>query len=93
MLRCENVLLAVCSAWRVGESEMNRLTHQWRGTSVLESLQSSCRTKNLQTATGTVTVKAWVLAKKGHLFNGATLEENDVTVLNDCLKSTFRVLP
>lgn len=70
-----------------GESEMNRLTHQLRGTSVLKSPESSCRTKELHTATGMVRVKAWVLAKKGHLFSKATLEENSATVISDHLKS------
>ena len=71
-----------------GESEMNKLTHQLRGTSVLKSQESSCRTKKLHTATGMVRVKAWVLAKKGHLFSKVTLEENSVTVISDHLKSS-----
>lgn len=71
-----------------GESGMNRLTQQMRGTSVLKSLESSCRTKKLHTATGMVRVKAWVLAKKGHLLSKVTLEENSVTVISDHLKSS-----
>lgn len=81
-----------CSSRMTDESEMNRLTHQWRGTSVLKSPESSCWTKKLHTVTGMVRVKAWVLAKKGHLFSKATLE-NSVTVISDHLKSTFRILP
>lgn len=90
------ILLAVyfaCSSWMTDESEMNRLTHQLRGTSVLKSLESSCWTKKLHTTTGMVRVKAWVLAKKGHLLSKATLEANSVTVISGHLKSTFRILP
>lgn len=94
LLRCENIascllcLLIQDDGWVWNE----RLTHQWRGTSVLKSPESSCWTKKLNTATGVIRVKAWVLAKKGHLFSKATLE-NSVTVISDHLKSTFRILP